>query len=1014
MLANGGFELYEGTVGDSGPGADDLVKGWGAVAGVIGTSHAQVVTSDLGLGLNNQVAVRLPQSGGTEGIVFTNDRPSATPLRQGIDTGRPLSFRTFTLSYYGRSDGAASCSGSFGLRATNGSYSQTANAVYTTSWARFTQTVTWPDRGYDNTSDNHVLQAFIEASSGCDVLVDNAQLQAASSASEYADYGTSNLVYLNSQRRSCERVDVGCDRYTPATGGGEALTGVVNDKDRCSADVVGCKQFRKEAIDRVPARAAVDPINVVPSSARQCQADQVGCEEYTNLDVLAQGGEAREYFTSIRQCVKPVPGAGDQATYFTWVGDDRTGFQLKSFRLKKSDVDAGPCTNITLGTSSSDNNPACNDGLGQAICAAADVGVNPDCAQYFDSGGKVYYRLHSRTIPVSDDCHPYRNTIDERAGLSNVYHVLARESTTCAAQAAECRAFTGNAGSNTRVVVSYNFENANSVSADWQFVGAGSSVGLSPASVSAGGKSMSATGTVATQDHVLQDKLQQNKSYTLSFWANPDTATTLDAYLLVNNVATRTIVSSLSLAGVWHPYTVGPVTLDVDPVGVPVQLRITARDGGGSPATVYLDNLQLREITDSLFLIDNSYRTCADADLGCEAYIDRGNTRQYLKSFTRLCSSDVVGCSALVDTQNSSTPFQSLPLRGVQVPADATFSLVNERNAQCPAEEKGCTAFGQPVLNVSKKIGSFGTVFLKDQPDSHLQILCTSNELSCTEYTTDSGTKEYFKNPGAQTCEFKRLAGDAGYHWYIANTTLRCPVNTPPTDGVPTGRACVKTCAGGDRAGLTCVSGNDCPEAVGVCTGGICQGGGGRNGAACVTSSDCIETSSCVGDDSLVGRTCRLNSDCAAPMACDSWVGICPEEQSGCNEYRDPSDPKPCRTNCPLESSGGKPKYVDDSCQPTVCVGGLREGDVCQDNTDCPGYCLNNPSRACTTNAACPGSTCSTGVCSGEGIPGCRSYFYLKQTVEQSAAECNGRVDVANGCRPFNDTSNPSLNFRAF
>lgn len=1020
LLANGSFELYEGTADDSGAAADDVVKGWGAVPGVINTSHAQVVTSDLGISPTNQVAVRLPATGGaTQGVVFTNDRPSNTPLRQGIDTGRPLSFRAFTLSYYGRAEGAGSCSGSFGLRAANGSYSQSANAVYTPTWTRFTQTVTWPDRGYDNTPDNHVLQAFIEASADCDVVIDNTQLEASEAAGGYADYGTTNLVYLNSQRRSCERIDVGCERYTPVTGGGEALTGVVNSKDRCSAEVVGCKQYRKEAIDHVPLRSAVDPINVVPSSARQCRADQVGCEEYTNLDVLAQGGEAREYFTGIRQCVKPVAGVGDQSTYFTWVGDDRTGFQLKSFRLKKSNIDGGPCTNIALGTSTGDNNPACVDTAGVnsniAQCAPADVGVNPDCAQFFDSNGNVFYRLHSRTVPVSDDCHPYRNTIDERSGQSNVYLVLAKESTTCAAAAAECRAFTGNAGSNTRVIVSYNFENANAVSADWQFVGGGSSVSASPASVSAGGKSMSATGTVATQDHVLQDKLQQNKSYTLSFWASPSTATTLDAYLLVNNTVTRPIVSNLNLAAEWHPHTVGPVTLDVDPAGVPVQLRLTARDGSGNPATVYLDNLQLREITDSLFLIDNSFRTCADADLGCEAYVDRGNARHYLKSFTRLCSPDFLGCSALINTQNSSSPFQSLPLRGVQVPADTTVSLVNEQKARCPAEAKGCTAFGQPVLNVSKKVGSFQTVYLKDQPDAHLQILCTSNELSCTEYTADRGSKEYFKDPGTQTCEFKRLAGDTGYHWYITGTTLRCPISTPPTDGVPTGRACVKTCTGGDRAGLACVSGNDCPEAVGICTGGVCQGGGSRDGAACVNSSECMESGACAGDDSLVGRTCRVNTDCTAPMACDSWVGLCPEEQSGCNEYRDPSDPKPCRTNCPLEYGGtGKSLYLDESCQPTVCTSG-RVGAACRDNTDC-GVCAGGISNglACSSPANCPGGTCSSGICSGEGIPGCRSYYYLKQTVEQNAAECNGRIDVDNGCRPFNDTSNPTLNFRAF
>jgi hypothetical protein len=32
--------------------------------------------------------------------------------------------------------------------------------------------------------------------------------------------------------------------------------------------------------------------------------------------------------------------------------------------------------------------------------------------------------------------------------------------------------------------------------------------------------------------------------------------------------------------------------------------------------------------------------------------------------------------------------------------------------------------------------------------------------------------------------------------------------------------------------------------------------------------------------------------------------------------------------------------------------------------------------------------------------------------LSSNASTCNGVVDAANGCRPFNDTTNPTLNFR--
>lgn len=980
LIANASFEQYTGAADDSGA---DVVNGWND----IGVAELMVVsTSDLNVTEGNSVGVRLPlRSVGLGGIVTTP-----------IDTGRPLSFQTFTFSYYGKAE-SGSCSSQSGIRTagTNLFMPPGENVVYTPTWTRYSQTVTVPDIGYTDVAAQHTLEAYVFDSPDCAIIVDAAQLEIGTAVTDYVDYGSTNLTYLNGKRRSCSRIDVGCETYTPVVSG-EAINGIVNAQDTCAKEDVGCRQYRKEAITHVPTRAAEDPINLVPSSGTACSANDVGCEEYTNLDTLAAGGEAKEYYTSIKQCVKPISGAADQATFFSWTGDDRSGFQLKSYRLKVSDAgDGAPCTNLTLGTSSSDNNPACQDAaLGAKTCSASEVMTNPDCVQYFNSAGIVFYRLQSTTIPVSDECHPYRNTVDENAGSSVVYHILADESAACSSSAAMCRAFTGNTGTNVSAVAAMNFETAGAAG-DWLQLAPDPAPELSSESVNPNGHSLKITGTAGTQASVLKDKLKAGTSYVVSLWAKPESYTgfeQIQAVQFVFNIEsgapTTVSVPGVRLTSDWRTYEIGPLTIPAGTTINSVRLDIRIGDNrNGGPLPGFIDNVQVKEVNDSVYLIDGSFHRCEDSSLGCQAYTDRSNQPHYLKSFTRLCASEAVGCSALIDTQNSSSPFMSQAIHGVSVPADTMTTAVIEKNVLCTADNMGCTAYGQPTLDASKHIRSYETVYLKDQPDTHLTTMCGQGDLWCSEYTTDEGTKAYFKDPGAQTCSYKRLSGQNAFHWYITGTSLLCPTVTPPQTGVPVGRACVRTCSStSSRAGLACVADLDCPA-------GVCEG-----------STD------------IVGKSCTTNVDCGTVQgnACDTWTGLCTEEQSGCTEYRDPTDPSPCRSNCGQETQNGKEVYVDSSCNPTTCVGGPRDGYFCKVDSDCPGRCTNNSSLACTYSSQCVGGTCTKAYCSGEGIPGCRSYYYIKSTVEKNAADCNGRIDLTLGCRPFNDTSNPVLNYRAF
>lgn len=995
LLGNGSFETFDGSIDDA---VGDNVPGWGLVGGGL---VLQATTSDLPTPSGNRASLLLhaiPPAAPQSGLTYTAD--AVAPAPQGVDTGRPLSFRDFTLSYDGKATvGTCGEANGFGIRSADGAYNPAPiNAVYTTTWARYSNTFTVPDLGYTNDQLRHILKVFI-SNTTCDILVDNVQLEASSSANVYNEYGTVNTLGLNNKRRTCDRVDVGCESYKPARGG-DSIAGVVNPPDMCAKDDVGCRQYRKEAITHIPPRPALDPVHLVPSSGTLCKASEVGCEEYTNLDKLAAGGEAREYYTSIKQCVKPDPASVGQATYFTWVGDDRSGFQLKSYRLKVSDLlnysgETGnaPCTNLTLGTSATDNNPSCDDQtFTPKTCTALDIGVNPDCAQYFDGAGHIFYRFQSRVIPVSDDCHPYRNSIDEAAALPNVYHILSTESPKCGAAAAMCRAFTGNAGNNVKLAANINFENTTALG-EWLTVGPDPAPELSSESVNASGHSLKITGTVSTQAPVLEGKLTPGSTYVISLWAKPGDASARviqDAMLVFNlesGAPTSVNFGGVSLTSEWHVFELGPVSIPASLVINSARLYIRGADGAGGAAPVFIDNIQIKEITDSIYLVDKSFRECNVANLGCEAYTDPANKVHYLKSFTRLCSNDAVGCSALFDTKNSSNPFLSVPIQGISVPRDQTVPLIVEKKAICSTEFKGCTAYGQAVTDVSKKVRSYDTVFLLNNPDQHLQILCSKNDLYCSEFTGTDGSKSYFKDPGNQVCEYRRLGGESNYHWYIKGTSMRCPVKVPPQDGIPAGKSCVRSCRAGDRAGLACVSDFDCP-------GSFCQG-----------------------DDATFGRSCNNSSECVGGNICDSWTGICPEEQDGCNEYRDPTEPAQCRATCGLEISGGKPVYVDSECVPTTCIGGPRDGNSCRVDTDCPGFCeAAGPKTgfACSLPGDCGGGTCKMARCSAEGLPGCRSYYYIKQSVEQNAADCNGRIDITNGCRPFNDTSKSTLNYRAF
>lgn len=975
LLPNSGFEAYAGTgVTIDGP-VPAIFSPWLKIGGV---STLPVTPDDPSVTGNNAVAVLMQGSAG-EG------------LSQRIDSGYSLYERSFTGTV--RAKSAGSCTLSMVLDSDAGDSVQ--DLVLTSSWNTYGTSLSIPSQGIVNSADNHLAMRITLQNCPGGATIDSAQLEENSGATNYKDYGAVNAIYLNGTRQQCTAADVGCEKYTPVAGG-SAVTAVAKNGDHCSADVVGCATYNLEQISNLPVRSGGN-VNIVAPKGKLCSAAEVGCEEYTNLDELASGGEAKAYFKSIKQCVKPTNSKVDITTYYTWVGSADHGFVLRSYDLVKSTKDAGPCTNLTLGTTTTD--PSCNDNdpsVTIAACSANDLASNPDCAEYYDQNLQVYYRLRSRTITPTAECHPYRNTIDQAAGDNYVYYLAPRENSSCSAAAAGCRAFTGNAGRATRTLLKDTFERT---STNW--VGGT----RSNESVSLNGHSMKitlppppATKTSAyTTTEVLANKLTIGKSYLVSFiaaaaddpGANP--LPVIEAYF--GKVAGPDFEGQLAFptggsanaqwnpnitppGPEWHPYTFGPVVADQ----IYPNFGITAKNG-----SIYVDNVVLTEINDSLYLINNSAPVCQAKDIGCAAYRDRRNTTTFLKSFSHICSELVVGCEALIDTQNSTSPL-SQDVKGVVTPADAVVRYVNDSKAYCSAAAKGCQAFGQPTYSTDQRLSAVKTTYLIDNPDRHQTDLCLANEVSCQAYTLDNGASAFFKDPTGRTCEYRADQNQ----WVITGTSIICPTVTPPTVGRPVGASCSPYCAGGERDGKACAtpgSANECPG------GGICRGSVAMTGRI-VDPNDNSQT--------IVGQ-CSDNNDC--PVAtpgndqnhCTYLAGMCPDQQNGCNEYRDPSDPPGCRSACPLTQDGGSSVYVDGNCSVTHCQGGIHNGQNCQ------------TSQQCGTGGKCVGADNTTPI---QGVPGCRPYYYLRQSIEDQASECNGQVNTATGCQPFNDTSKGDLYFR--
>ncbi len=616
----------------------------------------------------------------------------------------------------------------------------------------------------------------------------------------------------------------------------------------CEDTTTPCSPDR-ESLDCGSGVSCLPSTSIIPDTGDSCSAANVGCEEYVNLDQEALGGEGLEYYKYIRQCVKPTTqeiADGEVDTFYTFEGSDVSGYQLRSWYLKKSEIDSGPCTNLDLyGATSETPTADCVDG-DQGLsadyddCSAADIGDDPDCVEWFDSEGNNYYRYKSSTISVSDECLPLRNSFDDR-----IYYSIREESESCPASANLCREYKGSEGAAVQFIIDENFDDGDvwgeaEASGETVTASAGLSMALGTSSTNA---ATEASVTVA-------DLIEEGSAYVVTFWAKTDTdGSVIYPYFYSSESGETNYLSEddTELTTEWRKYTVGPYVF-TDPLEGDEEFGFEFTD-----SYAYIDNVELQK-SNSQYLILESADSCLGYE-GCEEYSDVQDETHYLKSFTNLCSENVVGCQAVIATQNSDDPFYATyqgdnewsstntPNDDVDVPADEATTIVVTDQVLCSSEVAACELTGLPDLDISDNPEGFTAQYIINDPDSYDTILCEEQQRSCEEYTDGQGSTVYFKAPGDKLCTYDSSTGS----WLTADGD-DCPLrNEDESPSQPKGAVC----NGGERAGELCNSDSECQF------------------------SDDTETYRCVSNE---------DED-------SGWVGVCSATYAGCTLYVDPNAP---------------------------------------------------------------------------------------------------------------------------
>ncbi len=536
--------------------------------------------------------------------------------------------------------------------------------------------------------------------------------------------GVSQNPACNAFASVCMESEVGCEAYNPVNGG-SMVPGVIGPQNICASQCVGYETFKQEAGDLAKFSKEKFPLFFIPSNGQSCAPQYAGCEEFTNIDSQNNGGERREYYTDLKYCEKPSADGSNVKTFYTWEGSLSEGLSLRTHILLPIDIEeskyiantvfpangqiaetfevGSPAYNDDGKLALTQNNEKCNEENYKARInnPFAENGAEPDCKAFYDDTGKVYYRLLSRTVTVSNACHPLRKTTpefyvdtllqanaelcaskggsyDAQTGQCQrcmnggrfqnnacIYQTISQpnQSTSCPAQANGCRAYTGSASNNLREIIDDDFEIA--VDAPLEQVDAvlgpwspRASVRVSPEATHPQLHSLEVLGCVSRS--IASGTFSNNAFYELSFWAK-GTGQTLEITLSQNengreNVKSNFTLNSVtgqpaqvSVGGEWQLYTLGPVQFSGSQADMKLNFEVRSRNN----ERFFIDHVHIEQVRDYIYLIQNSWKTAEgnDVPLSCDSAPNDG------------LPGEALGCSAYRDSKQQvryATGFEKL------------------------------------------------------------------------------------------------------------------------------------------------------------------------------------------------------------------------------------------------------------------------------------------------------------------------------------------------------------------
>ena len=887
--------------------------------------------------------------------------------QEGIDTGYGLANRKFILSFYANGTCDTSLVRFFGSGAGVGS--DEIALEDSGNWQRYSVALAFPYNVPSNITNLDVNIGFYPnlpslvggIAPGC--VVDAVKLEEVSglenSPSNYTGYQENNLLYLKkspdyyecekyvsletaySDKESCEvddgsfrlwrndidrcvtggspkcedfafecsNDDIGCDLYTPANGD-PPVPAVVASNDFCPEECNGYDTYKQE---NTFFESEKFPEFLIPDNEKKCSAQYAGCTEFTNLDQLEQGGEAIEHYTYLRPCQEIDDTCN---TFYTWVGSEVSGFQLRAFLLRDDDGTPGPDSIF---------NPAIFDVtelFGDCV-DFEDAISNPECYEFYTELGEIYYHHYKDTMACSDDCHPFRKTESTQTDCENswglwrgddgenpsvdpyfcIYDGLPEESISCPASQNNCYEYKGNASNDIRKVIDDDFEQAENlwgtgILSGESLIRGGHSLqinngntmsydlklrcNLGPPCADENGCECQIDGKTVCylnngeQTCIYRDLIRQGKAYLLFFWAKGSGS--ISAQFSSAAPGDEFATGDISLSQEWAQYSLGPVFIHDDwdmssddpGIGGAGSELLEALQISGFGGISYIDNIILKEVSDYMFLIrpdiwniplacDQDYNGAQAPQymLGCKEYksqIDKATV--YLKSFDHLCSEDVVGCEALIDTHNFNLPmgrvFNPGDISEITISEDSIVSLVNNERKTCNSQDKGCTALGE----------AFYRYDIKDTPEDRSDDTDDLYQYETRYIINDPNKYDETLCQGAETgCnEFDSLLGKYHFKDPLSGRIK----SSPKTCQYKTGEEQVS--AGWYINGTTSGAPN-CPtnfSDIGVTYAyGSCSSGSRR------------------------GRVCADDDECPGGK-CLNWTGECPSSEDTCTEYIDP------------------------------------------------------------------------------------------------------------------------------